>query len=268
MSIPIGLNLASIGVTAGWWLEAARRAEDAGFGSVWIWDHFVSRGRPDDAVLECWTMLAAAARETSSIRLGSFVSNVMNRHPSVLARMVATVAELSNDRVELGIGSGGHPAEHEAYGIYFPPRPIRGEHLVEAIEVLRRLFGGGPVDYEGRHYRLVGAHAYPAPHPTPRIILGGETAVGARLAARHADAWTCFGNHFDALYPAFHAELEAAERDPADVEILVGLEVDDLGPDPRGVVGRWEERGVTELIMHDVRPTQLDDMLALAGRVG
>ena len=72
--IPIGLNLSSIGVAATWWLEAARRCEDAGLGSVWIWDHFVSRGRLDDPVLECWTTLAAATQTTRSIRLGSFVN--------------------------------------------------------------------------------------------------------------------------------------------------------------------------------------------------
>ena len=98
--------------------------------------------------------------------MGSFVTNVMNRHPAVLARMVATLAELSRRAgVELGIGVGGHPAEHEAYGIDFPPRPERAEHLVEAIEVLRRLFGGGPVDYEGRYYRLRGRPCLPGARP-------------------------------------------------------------------------------------------------------
>ncbi len=268
MSIPIGLNLSSIGVSARWWLEAARRSEDAGYASVWIWDHFVSRGRTDDAVLECWTMLAAASGETSSIRLGSFVSNVMNRHPAVLARMVATLAELSSGRIELGIGAGGHPAEHEAYGIDFPPRPVRGEHLVEAIEVLRRLFSGGPVDYDGRYYRLAGAHAYPIPQPAPRIILGGETPAGARLAARHADAWTCFGKHFETLQPTFLAELDAIARDRADVEVLVGLEVEDLGPDVARLRDEWRQRGAAELIVHDVRPEQLDAVLVFADRSG
>ena len=229
--IPVGLNLSSIGVSAEWWLDAARKAEDAGFDSVWIWDHFISRGRLSDPVLECWTMLAAAATSTSRVRLGSFVTNVMNRHPAVLARMAATVAELSDGRLELGIGAGGHPAEHEAYGMHFPPRPQRAEHLVEAMEVLRLLFGGGPVSYAGAHYRLQDAHASPVPVPVPRLILGGETPAGARLAARHADAWTCFGARLDALLPVFEAELAAAGRRRADVPVLVGLEADDVGAD-------------------------------------
>jgi len=170
-------------------------------------------------------MLAAAAMTTRRIRVGSFVTNVMNRHPALLARIAATVAELSDGRLELGIGAGGHPAEHHAYGIPFPERPLRGQHLREAIDVLRLLLAGGPADYAGDFYRLEGAHAFPAPQPGPRIIVGGETASGARLAARHADAWTCSGARFEALLPAFLAELETVGRSPAEVPVLVGLEV-------------------------------------------
>jgi G6PDH family F420-dependent oxidoreductase len=263
MHIPIGLNLSSIGVSAAWWLDAAARTEAAGFGSAWIWDHFVSRGRLDDPVLECWSMLAAASQATSTIRLGSFVTNVMNRHPAVLARMVATVAELSSGRIELGIGAGGHPDEHTAYGIDFPPRPVRGEHLVEAIDVIRLLFSGGPVSYQGEHYRLEGAHAFPAPALPPRIIIGGETPAGARFAARHADAWTCFGGRFDDLLPAFEEELAAIGRDRAEVEVLVGLEVDDLGDDIDALTASWRDRGAVELIVHDVKPGHLEGILEL-----
>jgi alkanesulfonate monooxygenase SsuD/methylene tetrahydromethanopterin reductase-like flavin-dependent oxidoreductase (luciferase family) len=188
----------------------------------------------------------------------------MNRHPAVLARMVATAAELAPGRIELGIGAGGHPAEHEAYGIDFPARPIRGEHLVEAIEVLRLLLSGGPVDYQGQHYQLSGAHAFPVPNPPPRIIIGGETAAGARFAARHADAWTCFGGHYDQLAPAFEAELDAAGRNRADVDVLIGLEVDDLGDDLDALTAGWRDRGAAELIVHDVKPAHLDGIVALA----
>lgn len=264
MHLPVGLNLASIGVDAGWWLEAAARAESAGFASAWIWDHFVSRGRLDDPVLECWTMLSAASATTSRIRLGSFVTNVMNRHPAVLARMVATASEVSGGRVELGIGAGGHPAEHVAYGIPFPKRPERLEHLAEAIEVLRLLFSGGPVTYEGRFYQLREAHAFPVPLPVPRIIVGGQTAAGARFAARHADAWTCFADEVDALLPIFEAELMAAGRARADVPVLVSIEAGAVGDDLGRLTAGWRDRGAAELIVHDVRPDQLEALLALA----
>jgi alkanesulfonate monooxygenase SsuD/methylene tetrahydromethanopterin reductase-like flavin-dependent oxidoreductase (luciferase family) len=264
MAIPVGLNLTSVGVSTGWWLDAARRAEAAGFDSVWIWDHFVSRGRLTDPLLECWSMLAAAATVTNRVRLGSFVTNVMNRHPAVLARIVATVAELSGGRLELGIGAGGHPAEHRAYGIPFPARPVRAEHLHEAIDVIRLLLAGGPADYEGSLYRLEAAHAFPAPMPRPRIIVGGETAAGARFAARHADAWTCPGGRFDELLPAFEAQLAAAGRARADVPVLVSVEVEDLGGDLAELTSRWAARGASELIVHDVKADELDALLGFA----
>lgn len=263
MHLPVGLNLTSIGVSAAWWLEAARRTEAAGFDSLWIWDHFVSRGRLTDPTLECWSMLAAASSVTSRIRLGSFVTNVMNRHPALLARIAATVAELSAGRLELGIGAGGHPAEHRAYGIPFPERPQRAEHLREAIEVLRLLLTGGPADYEGELYRLEGAYAFPVPHPAPRIIVGGETAAGARLAARHADAWTCFGQHFEALLPAFETELRAVGRSHDDVAVLVGVELEECQRGLGELTARWRDRGVAEVIIHDVHAGELDGVLAL-----
>ena len=263
MPIPVGINLSSIGVSTEWWLDAARRSEEAGLASVWIWDHFISRGRLDDPVLECWTMLAAAAITTERVRIGPYVSNVMNRHPTVLARMAATVAELSAGRLELGIGAGGHPAEHAAYGIDFPARPERAEHVVEGIEVIRRLFSGGPVDYHGQHYRLEGAHAFPVPHPAPRIILGGETPAGARMAARYADAWTCFGGRFEALLPVFEEELASVGRERAEVPVLVGVEVADMGDDITALAERWAAAGAAEVVIHDVKPDHLEQVLAL-----
>jgi len=263
--IPIGLNLASIGVEAAWWLRAARRVEEAGLGSAWIWDHFVSRGRRTDPVLECWSMLAAAAVRTERIRLGSFVTNVMNRHPAVLARIVATTSELSGRRLELGIGAGGHPAEHHAYGMAFPAGSERAARLDEAITLLRLLLAGGPADFEGRYYRLEDAHAFPAPVPAPRIIVAGESPVGTRLAARRGDAWTCFASRFDELLPAFEAELAEAGRRRSDVSIVVGIEVEDLGRDLDELGASWHERGADELIVHEVRPEQLEAILAMAG---
>jgi alkanesulfonate monooxygenase SsuD/methylene tetrahydromethanopterin reductase-like flavin-dependent oxidoreductase (luciferase family) len=267
-AIPVGLNLTSVAVTAQWWLDAAQRSEAAGFDSVWIWDHFVSRGRLTDPMLECWSMLAAASVATRTMRLGSFVSNVMNRHPAVLARIAATVADISGGRLELGVGAGGHPAEHEAYGIPFPERPVRAEHLREAIDVLRLLLAGGPADYRGEHYRLSAAYAFPAPHPAPRIIVGGETLAGARFAARSADAWSCPGSRFDELVPAFEAELRAAGRAPADVPILVAVEVEALGDDLGALAAGWQQRGAAEIVIHDVKADELDAVLGLAERAG
>lgn len=272
--IPVGVNLTSIGVDAHWWLGSARRLEAAGYRGVWAWDHFVSRGRLDDPVLECWSTLAATAAVTRRIHVGSFVTNVMNRHPAVLARMVATVADLAPARVELGIGIGGHPAEHAAYGIDFPAPPERAARLEDAVAVIRALFTGGPVSHEGPWYRLDGAHASPAPRPVPRIVIAGERPAGARLAARIGDAWTCMESGYDELLPVFEAALAAAGRDRSEVAVIVGCDLPRDGSlhrspaiaDPVGWAEAWRARGADELVLHWVRPDQLEAVLEAGER--
>jgi alkanesulfonate monooxygenase SsuD/methylene tetrahydromethanopterin reductase-like flavin-dependent oxidoreductase (luciferase family) len=271
----VGVNLTTIGVRAGWWVQTARRLEAAGYATAWAWDHFVSRGRPTDPLLEGWTLLPAAAAGTGSLRVGSFVTNVMNRHPAVLARQVATLCDLAPGRVELGIGIGGHPAEHRAYGIDWPEVAERVARLEEAVTVLRLLFSGGPVSHEGRFYRLQDAHAFPVPVPAPRIVIGGESVPGARLGARVGDAWTCMADTFDRSYPVFLEALAAAGRRREDVQVRAGLDVDRADPekDPlladlaAGAVA-WQARGADELVLHWVTRDQVDAVLAAGERVG
>ncbi len=272
----IGLNLASIGVPAGWWLAAAGLAEEAGYAGAWCWDHFISRGRRSDPVLECWTTLAAAAAVTRRIHVGSFVSNVMNRHPSLLARMAATVQDLSAGRLELGIGIGGHPREHAALGIPFPVAAERVARLEEAVQVLRLLWSGGPVSFAGRYYQLHEAWAHPVPRPAPRIVIGAETARGARLAARLGDAWTTNEDGLARDRRAFEEALAEAGRTRAEVAVIVAITLAREVPaaqqaivaDLAGEAARWRERGADELIVAEVRPSQLAHVLAAVERAG
>ena len=262
-AIPVGFNPTAIGVEPEWWLDAARQAEAAGCSTVWIWDHFISRGDLADPLLACWPMLTAAAVSTERIRVGSFVANNVNLHPAVLANVVGTLAALAPGRVELGIGIGGHPVEHEAYGIDFPPARERAERLEEAIAVLRALFSGGPVDYEGRYYRLHEARAFPVPDPLPRIVVAGMRPAGARLAARQGDAWTCFADAFEELHPDFMAELERVGRSPAEVPVVVGIEHDQVVGPVEDLAARWGEAGASELVIHDVGPAEIERILGL-----
>jgi alkanesulfonate monooxygenase SsuD/methylene tetrahydromethanopterin reductase-like flavin-dependent oxidoreductase (luciferase family) len=272
--LPVGVNLTAIGVSSGWWLESAERLEQAGFRGAWIWDHFLSRGVVTDPVLECWTTLAAAAARTTSMRVGSFVTNVMNRHPSLLARMAATVQDGSGGRLELGIGIGGHPEEHHRLGIPFPDAPERAERLEEAVTVLRLLWSGGPVSFEGRHYRLEDAVAHPVPAPPPRIVIGGEKPAGARLAARIGDAWTTNERGYARDRGTFREALAAAGRRAEDVPVLlevrlardVPLDRQPLVADLAGEVERWAAEGVSELIVANVRDAELPAVLAAAER--
>jgi alkanesulfonate monooxygenase SsuD/methylene tetrahydromethanopterin reductase-like flavin-dependent oxidoreductase (luciferase family) len=221
---PVGVALGVIGAEPGWWLESASRLEAAGYAGVWAWDHFVGRGDERTPVLECWTMLALAAGRTDRIAVGSFVTNVMNRHPAVLARAVGTLQVATGGRAVLGIGIGGHPAEHAAYGIDFPAAPERVARLEEAVAVIRALWAGGPVTRPSPWYPLVDAVARPVPTPPPPIIVGGESAAGARLAARIGDGWTGFADRFREHEPLYRAALEAAGRRREDTVVLLGVQ--------------------------------------------
>jgi alkanesulfonate monooxygenase SsuD/methylene tetrahydromethanopterin reductase-like flavin-dependent oxidoreductase (luciferase family) len=122
--------------------------------------------------------------------------------------MVATLQAISGGRVQLGIGIGGHPAEHRAMGIPFPNAPERVDRLREAIEVLRALWTGDRVTRPSPYYPLEDAYALPRPQPTPPIIIGGETRGGARLAAELGDGWTVGSDKLHDLLPQYLESLQ------------------------------------------------------------
>ena len=256
---PIGVSIRSIRSEPLWWLDAARRLDEAGYSGVWSWDHFIGRGDRTVPVIEAWTILAAAAATTSRVTVGTFVANVMNRHPAVLARMASTLQIVSGGRLILGIGIGGHPAEHEALGIPFPEAPERVARVEEAVAVLRALWTGGPVTRPSAYYPLVDAYARPIADPVPRIVLGGESAKGARLAGRIADGWTAFDTNFVANLPIYLEALATAGKARADQLVLVGFEgewLDDATlvgtpwiDDQRATWERWREAGADGAIV-------------------
>ena len=274
--IPIGVNLTSIGVTSAWWTESAAQVERAGFAGVWCWDHHISRGRKTDPVLECWATLTAAGAHTSRIKVGSFVTNVMNRHPAILARMLATVWDQTHGRVELGIGVGGSGPELPAYGIDLPKPAVRVAVLEEAVQVIRKLWTGGPVSHDGRFFHLRDAYAYPAPQPPPRIIVGGEKPAGARLAARVGDAWTTNAVDYEQLLPLHLAELSAHGRSRAQMAHLLAVDLardepldrQPLIADMAAFAQGWQQKGADELVVSWVRPAELPALLDAAERAG
>jgi len=163
--LPIGIVLRTIRSEPAWWLESAKRLDEAGYAGIWAWDHFMGRGDLTVPVVESWTALSMAAAATSRIGIGSLVLNVMNRHPAVVARMASTLQIASGGRLTLGIGIGGHPREHAAYGIDFPDAAERAARLEEAIAVVRALWTGGPITRTSPFYPLQDAHAWPTPTP-------------------------------------------------------------------------------------------------------
>ena len=181
------------------------------------WDHLM--GPPDGRpTVEAWTILSMAAASTRHVAIGTFVLNVMNRHPALVARMASTLQIASGGRFILGIGVGAETGEHAAYGMELPEISDRAARLEEAVAVMRALWSGGPVTRESAYYPLRDAVALPAPDPMPRIVIAGESPAGARRAARIGDGWTASDTNFEARLADYLGELDAcgqATRGPA-----------------------------------------------------
>jgi F420-dependent oxidoreductase-like protein len=202
----------------------ARFAEDAGFDGIWVFDHFTALyADPRGPCLEAWTLLAALARETTMVRLGTLVTGMTHRMPSVLATEVVTVDHLSNGRVECAIGAAWNEPEHRALGIPFPPPGERMDRLEEGVQALRLLFTEDDVTLEGRHVRLERATYNPKPvqRPHPPIWIGG---TGRRrllpIAGRYADVWHGWADDADDLRSMMGIVDEAAAgagRDPTSI---------------------------------------------------
>jgi F420-dependent oxidoreductase-like protein len=179
----------------GWehWLALASACEESGIEALFRSDHYLSVfGVPDRASLDAWATINALAAVTDRLRLGTMVSPVTFRHPSLLAKLVATADHVSGGRVELGLGAGWHEPEHVAFGFPFPPTRTRMEMLAEQLEIVHGSWGPGPFSFKGRHYALEGLDALPKPvqQPHPPIIMGGQAGPrSARLAARWADEY-------------------------------------------------------------------------------
>jgi alkanesulfonate monooxygenase SsuD/methylene tetrahydromethanopterin reductase-like flavin-dependent oxidoreductase (luciferase family) len=274
--LPIGVSIRTIRAEPGWWLESARRLDAAGYAGVWAWDHFMGKGDATVPVVECWTALSMAAGQTERITVGSFVLNVMNRHPALVARMASTLQILSGGRLVLGIGIGGAPKEHAAYGIDFPDAPERVARLEEAVAVIRALWTGGPVTRESPFYPLHEASAHPVPNPPPPIIVGGETPAGARLAGRIGDGWSAFDDNFEQNLPLYLESLEAAGRRREDQRVLVGFQGDWLGDEsieaspwvqaPRATWERWRAAGADGAIVLARTTSDIDALVEAAER--
>ena len=274
--LPIGVTLGSIGATASWWLDSARRLDAAGYLGLWCWDHFVGRGDRTVPVVEQWTILAAAAGATSRIGLGTFITNVMNRHPTVLARMAQTLQDASGGRFTLGIGVGGAPAEHRAYGIDFPDVPERAARLEEAINVIRALWTGGPVTRPSPYYPLADAYAAPAPTPAPRILVGASSPAGLRIAARVGDGWAAEIDDFERLVPVYREALAAEGRSFDDAHVVLGFGGGKSGQDalggspwveaPRETWARYASLGADEAIVTARTSNDVDALVAAVDR--
>jgi len=175
---------------------AARRAEALALDSVWVFDHMWPLwGGKQRPALECWTALSWVAAATSRIGIGTLVTRSSLRHPALLAKMAATVAELAPGRVTVALGSGDDAsrAENEAFGIPYHAGDRRVAQLEATVEVVARLFHGESVSTRGPFASLSDMVLTPRPARRPRLWVGGRSDATLALAARRADAWNAWG---------------------------------------------------------------------------
>lgn len=233
-----------------------RLAEDAGLEGIWVFDHFKALyGDPRGPSLEAWTLLAGLARETSRVRLGTLVTGMTHRHPSVLAAEVVTVDHLSGGRVECAVGAAWNRAEHLELGIGFPTVGERMDRLEEGIQVLRRLFTEDDASFDGAHYRLESATYRPRPvqRPHPPIWVGG---VGRRrtlpIAGRLADAWHGWADDADelrAMMAIVDRAAEEAGREPSAILRASSLSISEPWDEVRAAHGWMADSGIGYLVI-------------------
>ena len=258
--------------------ERARFGERAGFDGVWLFDHFKPLyGDRTGPCLEGWTLLAALARETERVRLGTLVSGVTYRHPALLASEAVTVDHVSGGRVEFAVGAAWFEGEHRELGFEFPPAGERAARLEEAITVADLMMTTDGASFEGRYYRLKDASYNPKPvqKPRPPLWVGANGAKKMLpLAARVADVWHGSGSIADLRRKnrIIDEHAEKAGRDPKAVARATWLSLSEPWGEVRSrvdalaglgfsyVVASWpsEGRGRLEEFVEKVMPEVMD----------
>lgn len=212
--------------------DTALQAEERGLDSIWVMDHLLFRhqDQPSRGVWEGWTILTALAEATKRVTLGTLVLCTGYRNPAMLAKMAATLDEISAGRLILGIGAGWHEPEYEAFGL---PHDHRVGRFEEAIQIISPLLREGRVDFHGKYYDAPNCEILPRGPSArgPKILIGTKGPRMMRLLARHADMWnTCWLGQPPGPLLERRAQLEAAcadeGRDPKTVEVTVGVALD------------------------------------------
>jgi alkanesulfonate monooxygenase SsuD/methylene tetrahydromethanopterin reductase-like flavin-dependent oxidoreductase (luciferase family) len=177
--------------------ELARDCEKLGYDSLWVYDHLTPYWLSSQSSLEAWTLLSAVASHTSTIRIGTLVTNVNFRNPALLAKMAATVDNISDGRLIVGLGIGDRMSVNElkSYGYRFPPIEERMERLRETVRILKELWSGNAASLRGQFYNLSNAICRPKPKQEtgPPLWIGGRHPKLVEAAAELADGWNYWG---------------------------------------------------------------------------
>ena len=208
--------------------DLALQAEAAGFDSVWTYDHLLYRfpDHPTVGVHECWSVLSALAGATSTVELGTLVMPTGWRNPALLAKMAVTVDEISGGRLILGLGTGFHQPEFDAFGYPFDHRVDRFE---EELQIIVSLLREGHVDHHGTYHTIPNGELAPPPARRIPILVASRGPRMLGLTARHADAWnTAWYGEASAAGPAIEGMRAACAevgRDPSTMEVTVGVHI-------------------------------------------
>jgi len=210
------------------WVALADACERSGVQTLFRSDHYVSvSGEIERGSLDAWGTINALAARTTTLRLGTMVSPSSFRHPSVLAKLVATADHVSGGRIDLGLGTGWSEIEHRAYGFPFLSMKERMDVLEEQLEIIHDgHWSEGPFSFKGRYYELEDLKARPRPvqRPHPPLIMGGAAGPrAARLAARYADEYNTVMPSLDEIRERkanIDAACEKAGRAPIPFTIM------------------------------------------------
>ncbi len=205
--------------------QQAREADSSGFDTLLVMDHFFQLpmlGDPDEFMLECYALLSALARETSSVKLSALVTGNTYRNPAVLAKTLTTLDILSNGRAQLGIGAGWFELEHDSFGIEFGTFTDRFEKLEEALQVIVPMLRGERPSLDGKHYVMSNAINEPQPiSHIPVMIGGGGEKKTLRMVAQYADESNiiCAPHEVDRKLEALAGHCEALGRDRSEITV-------------------------------------------------
>jgi len=249
----LGLDVAQHQLTWDELLARVRFAEAAGFDGAWVFDHFRALyGDPDGPCLEGWTLLAALGASTQRIRLGTLVTGITYRHPSLLATEAVTVDHVSGGRLEFAVGAAWQEQEHHALGFDFPSVRERSERLEEAVRVMRLLMTEDGASFSGKHYRLENATYRPRPvqQPHPPIWIGarGEQLM-LPIVGRLADVWHAGGRaeNLERKWKVVSEHAAKAGRDPAGIVRASDLSISEPWDEVRAQAESLRDIGVTYL---------------------
>ena len=238
--------------------SVAAEAEEAGFASLWVMDHFLQIpvvGREWEAMPESYTTLGFLAGRTSRVRLGTLVTGVTYRNLAHLAKIVATLDVLSGGRAMCGLGAAWFEREHQLYGWDFPPVARRYELLEDALELLPLMWGPGSPAFSGRTVDVPAATCYPRPlqERVPIWVGGSGERRTLRLVAQHADGCNLFGDPSVVRHKleVLRSHCRSFDRDPAEVHVSNLTTVSDAVPvsDHVGLFRAYAEAGVRTAIV-------------------